>query len=60
MSPTQSPNQKRRYNLDGGREEEPHERGTDPPLSGNGLPSIVAITAMGASDCITEWPFNKE
>ena len=45
VSPTQIPSQKRRCDQDGGRdEEEPHECGPDPSPSGNGSPSVVAIS----------------
>ena len=44
VSPTQGPSQKRRCDQDGRDEEEPHERGPDPSLSGNGSPSVVVVS----------------
>ena len=61
MSPTEDPSQKRRCDQDDGRVDESQERGTDPPPSRNGSPSIVDVARWGeALNSVTECPFNKE
>ena len=40
VNPTHGPNQRRKCDQDGGRGDEPHERGPDPPPSRNGRVTI--------------------